>query len=68
MDGAFDMLHFGHMNAFRQGRALGTYLIVGLNSYDTIKEIKGAPILTDDVSHFLFIIRCLSLIMIMDNG
>lgn len=24
MDGAFDMMHFGHMNAFRQGRALGT--------------------------------------------
>ena len=23
MDGAFDMMHFGHMNAFRQGRALG---------------------------------------------
>jgi bifunctional ADP-heptose synthase (sugar kinase/adenylyltransferase) len=23
MDGAFDMMHFGHMNAFRQGRELG---------------------------------------------
>lgn len=23
MDGAFDMMHFGHMNAFRQGKALG---------------------------------------------
>lgn len=31
MDGAFDMLHYGHMNAFRQGRAYGTYLIVGVN-------------------------------------
>ena len=26
MDGAFDMMHFGHMNAFRQGRALGMQL------------------------------------------
>jgi cytidyltransferase-like protein len=32
MDGAFDMLHYGHMNAFRQGRAYGTYLVVGVNS------------------------------------
>jgi bifunctional ADP-heptose synthase (sugar kinase/adenylyltransferase) len=31
MDGAFDMMHFGHMNAFRQGRQLGTYLVVGVN-------------------------------------
>lgn len=23
MDGAFDMMHYGHMNAFRLGRALG---------------------------------------------
>ena len=32
MDGAFDMMHYGHMNAFRQGRALGTQLVVGINS------------------------------------
>ncbi len=29
MDGAFDMMHFGHMNAFRQARALGDVLVVG---------------------------------------
>lgn len=34
MDGAFDMMHYGHMNAFRQGRSLGTELIVGVNSDD----------------------------------
>lgn len=33
MDGAFDMMHFCHMNAFRQGRALGTTLVVGVNRY-----------------------------------
>lgn len=32
MDGAFDMMHYGHMNAFRQGKSLGTKLIVGVNS------------------------------------
>lgn len=29
------------MNAFRQGRALGTYLIVGVNSDESITACKG---------------------------
>ncbi len=44
MDGAFDMMHFGHMNAFRQGRSLGTYLIAGVNSDETITACKGPPV------------------------
>src|SRR5690606_22009510 len=47
MDGAFDIMHYGHMNAFRQGKALGTYLIVGVNSDDTITQCKGAPVMKD---------------------
>lgn len=46
MDGCFDMAHYGHMNAFRQGRALGTELIVGVNSDESIKDCKGSlPVL-----------------------
>ncbi|KAH9257286.1 hypothetical protein BASA81_004443 [Batrachochytrium salamandrivorans] len=49
MDGAFDMFHYGHMNAFRQGRSLGTYLIVGVNDDASIKECKGtAPVMNDE--------------------
>lgn len=48
MDGAFDMMHFGHMNAFRQARALGTYLIAGVNSSETITAAKGAPVNDDE--------------------
>jgi len=47
MDGVFDMMHYGHVNAFRQGRALGTYLVVGVNSDETITQCKGAPIQSD---------------------
>ena len=32
IDGCYDVTHFGHYNAFRQARALGDVLIVGLNS------------------------------------
>ena len=49
MDGAFDVMHFGHANAFRQGRTLGTRLVVGVNSSSTIEQAKGAPpLLTDE--------------------
>ena len=47
MDGAFDMMHYGHMNAFRQGKSLGTYLVVGVNSDESITACKGKPV-TDD--------------------
>jgi cytidyltransferase-like protein len=30
IDGCWDMTHFGHFNAFRQAKALGDYLIVGM--------------------------------------
>ena len=37
------------MNAFRQGRALGTYLVVGVNDDESIKACKGtAPVLDDE--------------------
>jgi len=48
LDGAFDMTHYGHMNAFRQARALGTRLIVGMNTGESIKKHKGPTILTDE--------------------
>ena len=47
MDGAFDMMHYGHMNAFRLARSLGTHLIVGVNSDESITKCKGAPLMND---------------------
>lgn len=48
MDGAFDVMHYGHMNAFRLGRSLGTYLIVGVNSDESITQCKGPPLMNDN--------------------
>jgi len=48
VDGVFDLTHYGHMNAFRQARALGHYLVVGVNSDDSVAEAKGLrPVLND---------------------
>jgi len=48
MDGAFDLMHYGHMNAFRLGSSLGHHLVVGVNSADTIAECKGFPPIMSD--------------------
>jgi len=47
MDGAFDLMHYGHMNAFRLARSLGTHLIVGVNSDESIIQCKGPPLMND---------------------
>ena len=47
MDGAYDLMHFGHMNAFRLGRSLGTHLVVGVNDSQSIAESKGTPVMND---------------------
>lgn len=48
MDGVFDLTHFGHANAFRQGRSHGTCLVVGVNDDESVTRSKGAPILRED--------------------
>ena len=58
MDGAFDMMHYGHMNAFRLGRSLGTHLIVGVNSDDSITECKGGTPLMNDEERLTMVKGC----------
>lgn len=47
LDGAFDMMHYGHMNAFRLAKSLGTHLVVGVNSDKSITSCKGKPLMDD---------------------
>jgi len=48
VDGCFDLMHFGHANAFRQAKALGDVLVVGLNMDNEILKYKGPPIMTEE--------------------
>lgn len=40
-NGCFDILHEGHVTYLEAARREGDYLVVGLNSDDSIKKIKG---------------------------
>lgn len=40
-NGCFDLLHFGHIRSFRFAKAHGDVLIVGLNTDDSVRRLKG---------------------------
>ena len=58
MEGAFDIMHYGHMNAFRQGAALGDELVVGVNSSASIAECKGTPPVMNDAERCAAVGAC----------
>ena len=40
-NGCFDILHVGHVDYLEKARALGSRLVMGLNTDNSIKRIKG---------------------------
>ena len=40
-NGCFDILHKGHFDYLQQSKSLGDFLIVGLNSDDSVRLLKG---------------------------
>lgn len=40
-NGCFDILHIGHIRYLQDARALGDVLVVGVNSDDSVRRLKG---------------------------
>ena len=40
-NGCFDLLHPGHIELFKIGKSLGDKLIVGLDSDERVRDLKG---------------------------
>lgn len=40
-NGCFDILHFGHLHYLAQARDLGSRLVIGLNSGESVRRLKG---------------------------
>ena len=40
-NGCFDLLHYGHLHYLAQARDLADRLVVGLNSADSVRRLKG---------------------------
>jgi rfaE bifunctional protein nucleotidyltransferase chain/domain len=56
-NGCFDLIHYGHVDYLSKAKLLGDILIVGLNSDESVKRIKGKnrPILKQDERAFILI-------------
>lgn len=42
-NGCFDIIHPGHVDLLKRAKSLGTKLVVGINSDESVRAIKGAP-------------------------
>lgn len=69
-NGCFDLLHPGHIDLLRRARSLGTRLIVGINSDESVRQIKGngRPIMNqDDRAAVLSALRFVDEVVIFDE-
>ena len=42
-NGCFDLLHGGHLRYLQAARELGDLLVVGVNSDESVRQLKGTP-------------------------
>lgn len=69
-NGCFDILHVGHIRYLQEAKALGDVLVVGLNSDDSVKRLKGPerPLQTqDDRKELLLALKAVDAVFIFDE-
>ena len=69
-NGCFDLLHVGHIRYLAEARALGTVLVVGLNSDRSVQVLKGAdrPVVDEaDRREMLLALRMVDYVIIFDE-
>ncbi|MGQ9584385.1 MAG: adenylyltransferase/cytidyltransferase family protein [Anaerolineae bacterium] len=69
-NGHFDLLHYGHVQYLQQARALGNFLIVGLNSDASARLLKGEgrPITPqEERAAVLAALECVDRVVIFDG-
>jgi len=69
-NGCFDFIHRGHVTYLEKSKELGDYLIIGLNSDDSVKRLKGEnkPYNNqDDRKRVLESLKCVDEVIIFDE-
>ena len=70
-NGCFDILHFGHISYLRKAKGFGDILVVGLNSDDSVRRLKGdtRPINDErDRAQILRELECVDFVIIFDES
>ncbi len=69
-NGCFDILHAGHLELLNQAKKLGTKLIVGINSDESVRAIKGSSrpfVSQNDRADVLRGLRCVDEVVIFNE-
>jgi rfaE bifunctional protein nucleotidyltransferase chain/domain len=69
-NGCFDLLHYGHLHYLAEARDLGTRLVVGLNSADSVRRLKGPTRPINDETtraHMLAALEMVDAVVIFDE-
>lgn len=59
-NGCFDVLHFGHVHYLLQAKELGDILVIGLNSDDSVRRLKGPTRPVNGEKERAFVLAALS--------
>jgi len=69
-NGCFDLLHPGHIHSLEAARALGDFLIVGINSDESVRILKGPdrPVMPEtERAEILASLECVDGVLIFDE-
>lgn len=69
-NGCFDILHLGHISYLREAKSYGDILVVGLNSNESVRRLKGDSRPINDESDRAQILReleCVDFVIIFDE-
>lgn len=69
-NGCFDLLHPGHIRSLETARALGDVLIVGINSDESVRTLKGEgrPVIPEqERAEILANLECVGAVVIFDE-
>ena len=70
-NGCFDILHRGHVELLTCARELGDLLVVGLNSDESVRKLKGPgrPVTgEEDRAHLLLALRCVDFVTVFSEN
>jgi len=69
-NGCFDLLHIGHLRSLQGARAQGDFLVVGLNTDDSVRRLKGParPIIPqEERAEMLAGLECVDYVCLFDE-
>ncbi|HLX57406.1 MAG TPA: adenylyltransferase/cytidyltransferase family protein [Ktedonobacteraceae bacterium] len=70
-NGCFDLLHLGHVRYLQEARSLGDFLILGLNSDEGVRLLKGPGrplMLEDERAEILAALTCIDYVTIFGES